>query len=94
MTWILTAPQTKEEQLINNTSNGKIFSATFIKKDGTLRTINCRRGVSKGVKGVGMSFDPLSRGLLTVFDMQKKGFRMINLDTLIEAKVNGKTIKF
>ena len=94
MTWILTSPQTKEEQLINNTSDGKIFSATFVKKDGTLRTMNCRRGVSKGVSGKGMSFDPLSKGLLTVFDMQKKSFRMINLNTLIEAKVNGKTIKF
>ena len=41
-----------------------------------------------------MSFDPASKGLMVVYDMQKQSFKMINLNTLIEAKVNGKTIKF
>jgi hypothetical protein len=94
MTWILTAPKTRVQEFVDSTENGKIFSATFEKKDGTIRTINCRRAVKKGVKGVGMSFDPMSKGLLVVYDMHHKGFRMINLDKLIEAKVNGKTIKF
>lgn len=94
MTWILTAPKTRVQQFIEDTESGKIFSATFEKKDGTIRTINCRRAVKKGVKGVGMSFDPMSRGLMVVYDMQKKSFRMINLKTLIEVKVNGRTIKF
>ena len=79
----------KITKFLKATNNGKIFSATFEKKDGTIRTINCRRNVSKGVKGVGYSFDPMSRGLLSVYDMQSKGFRFINLETLIEAKVNG-----
>lgn len=94
MTWILTAPQTKVQNLIEATKGGKIFSATFEKKDGTIRTINCRRAVKKGVTGKGMSFDPASKGLMVVYDMQKQSFKMINLNTLIEAKVNGKTIKF
>jgi len=94
MTWILTAPKTRVQQLIEDTESGKIFSATFEKKDGTIRTINCRRAVKKGVKGVGMSFDPMAKGLMVVYDMRKKAFRMINLEKLIEAKVNGKTIKF
>jgi hypothetical protein len=96
MTWILTAPQTKVDKLKEATKGGKIFSATFEKKDGTIRTINCRRAVKKGVTGTGkgMSFDPASKGLMVVYDMQKQSFKMINLNTLIEAKVNGKTIKF
>ena len=94
MTWILTAPKTRVQEFVENTNNGKIFSATFEKKDGTIRTINCRRAVKKGVKGVGMSFDPASKGLMVVYDMQKQSFKMINLNTLIEAKVNGRTIKF
>jgi predicted CoA-binding protein len=53
-----------------------------------------RRGVKKGVKGVGMSFNPDTKNLFVVYDMQKRGFRMVNLNTLIEAKVNGITIKF
>lgn len=84
----------KITKFLKATNNGKIFSATFEKKDGTIRTINCRRNVSKGVKGVGYSFDPVSRGLLSVYDMQSKGFRFINLETLVEAKVNGEIFKF
>ena len=84
----------KITKFLKATNNGKIFSATFEKKDGTIRTINCRRNVSKGVKGVGHSFDPMSKGLLSVYDMQSKGFRFINLETLVEAKVNGEIFKF
>lgn len=94
MTIYLTRPLTKVERFVEATNNGKIFSATFEKKDGTIRTINCRRNVSKGVKGVGYSFDPTSKGLLSVYDMQSKGFRFINLETLVEAKVNGEIFKF
>jgi len=81
------------KEFIKETENGRIFSATFIKKDGTERRINARRGVSKGVKGQGMSFDPASKGLLVVFDMQKLAYRMINLFTLKQININGKQIK-
>ena len=84
----------KISKFVEATNNGKIFSATFEKKDGTIRTINCRRNVSKGVKGVGYSFDPMSKGLLSVYDMQNNGFRFINLEKLVEAKVNGEIFKF
>ena len=50
MTWILTAPKTRVQEFVENTENGKIFSATFEKKDGTIRTINCRRAVKKVLK--------------------------------------------
>lgn len=50
---------------------GKIFTATFIKKDGTMRTMRARLGVKKGVSGVGLKYDPESLGNLVVFDMVK-----------------------
>jgi hypothetical protein len=50
----------------------------------------CRNGVSKGVKGVGMSFDPLEKRLKVVWDMQKNGFRMINLNGIRWIRINGK----
>lgn len=60
------------EQFLNNTASGQLFTVDFVKRgDGSIRTMNCRRGVSKGVKGVGQSYDPKSHNLLTVFDMQK-----------------------
>ena len=76
---------------IINKSKGKIFSAVFLKKDGTIRRMNCRLNVNKGVNGKGMSYDPIKKGLLPVYDMDKKGFRMINMNTLISFKVNGKS---
>jgi len=71
-------------------SEGRIFTATFVKKDGSLRTINCRLGVKKGLSGKGMSYNPVERGLLPVFDMQKKAYRMINMHTLKSVNIDGK----
>jgi len=81
-------------KFLKATNDGRIFSATFVKKDGTIRTMNCRRKVTKGVTGKGLAFKPSDKGLMVVFDMANDGFRMINLNTLIEAKVNGQIFKF
>jgi hypothetical protein len=81
------------ENLLKETSNKKIFSVTFIKKDGSLRKMNAMRGVRKGVKGVGHSFDPSEKNLLTVYDMQKQDFRFVNLNEIISFKANRKSFK-
>lgn len=72
----------------------KIFTVTFVKKDGSVRVMNARRGVKKGVKGVGMSYDPYSKNLIPVFDMQKEAFRMINAETILEIKAEKKVYTF
>ena len=71
-------------------TNGKIFSAVFTKKDGEKRTMVCRQGVAKYVKGVGLKFKPEERNLIGVFDMHKKAYRFINLETLEKIKVKGR----
>lgn len=64
-------------------SNGsKIFSVEFLKKDNTLRKMVCRIGVTKHLKGGELPYDPFEKGLLPVFDMQAKDYRMINLKTI------------
>jgi hypothetical protein len=70
-------------------TNGKIFSAVFVKKDGEKRKMVCRQGVYKYVKGVGLKFKPEERGLIGVFDMHKKAYRFINVKTLEQIKVGG-----
>ena len=82
----------KAKKYIYNT-NGKIFSAIFIKKDGEKRRIVCRRGVSKYVTGKGLGFNPATRSLIGVFDMHKKAYRFINTNTLEQITVQGKTYK-
>jgi len=76
-------------QIIKST-RGKFFSAIFIKKDGTLRTMNCRLGVKKYLKGGSLSFNPSKRGLVVVCDMQKKSYRMININTIQYLKIGRK----
>lgn len=69
----------------------KIFCVTFTKKDGTIRRMLARRQVKKGVKGVGMAYNPSDYDLITVFDMEKNQFRTVNLNTIISIKAAGET---
>ena len=75
--------------LINST-NGKIFSATFIKKDGTERKMTCRLSVKKHLKGGKLSFNPTDKNLIPVYEM-KNGYRFINLNTIKSLTINNKT---
>jgi len=76
-------------QEIRQRAGDTFFSVHFIKKNGDLRKMVCRLNVKKGVKGVGMSYNPVEKGLLCVFDVQKEGFRMINLDTIQHIQIRG-----
>jgi hypothetical protein len=79
-------------QMVEAAKQGRIFTVDFIKRtNGELRTMVCRRGVRKGITGRGMNYDPLSKALLTVFDVQKNAYRMISLDNLVSLKMGGKT---
>jgi len=71
----------------------KIFSAKFVKKDGTTRDITCRLNVTRGITGKGMRYNPIKRRLLPVFDMQKDNFRMIRLNTTSKLKLQGTEYK-
>lgn len=76
-------------------SAGKVFSVDFTKKDGTLRHMNCRMGVTSHLKGGQLAYNPDEKGLIVCFDMQKEDYRMINVNTLQTLTINGKqyTIK-
>jgi hypothetical protein len=70
--------------------NGKIFSVAFIKRStGESRHMNCRGQVKKGVNGTGLAFDPGEKGLISVYDMQSKGFRFISEESIQMIKANG-----
>ena len=71
-------------------TNGKFFSAVFTKKNGEKRLMTCRTNVRKYLKGVGLRFKPQDKGLMTVFDIHKGGYRFINLMTLKSLKIRGK----
>jgi hypothetical protein len=69
-------------------TKGKIFTVRFEKADGTMRTMNCRLGVGKYVKGTGKPHtDPKT---VTVFDLQINDYRSFNTDRVQWIKTGGK----
>ena len=84
----------KEVEKILDASRGKIVSVTFIKRTtGEERTLVGRIG--KNYKPTGT--DPLGgkaarrkRNLFTIYDMQKGGFRMVSMDSVLSIKAAGK----
>lgn len=69
----------------------KIFSAIFTKKDGTERKILCRLGVKKHLKGGVKKYDTESLNYLTVYSLDSRGYRTLNLNTIKQLKANGNT---
>jgi len=70
--------------------DGKIFSASFIKRgDGTVRRMLARTGV-KPDGGGERSYNPSDHNLLLVWDLQARGYRTIPADNLIQVKAHGR----
>jgi len=70
-------------------TGGKVFGVTFIKRtNGELRNGAYRLGVSKGVNGAGLKFDPAKKNLIQVFDMNN-GHRFISIEGLQTITVGG-----
>lgn len=85
----------KKARIIKAVSNnGKIFTVRFVKKDGQERVMNCRKGVVKHLTGTGKDYKQPPPHLVTVWDLQVKGYRKINLNTLLQVRGNGQVINF
>ncbi len=83
------------QNLKNLVSDGGIFSVEFIKRtDGSLRKMVCRLGVKKHLKGGTKAYDTKKQNLLTVFDMEKKGYRSIPVEAVRSLSVNGQSFYF
>lgn len=81
-----------QDQILQSGTKGHFLSVTFQKRtDGKIRTINGRFGVRKGVKGIGLRYDPASKGLMVIYDVQKQGFRMISLEHV--SHINGRKVE-
>jgi len=71
-------------------SGGKVFAVEAIKRStGELRLYNGRIGVHAYVNGRGMAYDPTDKGLLTIFDMAKHGYRSVAVEGITRVKMHG-----
>jgi len=91
------------------TENGRFFTATFQKVDGSIRKISGRRGVGKFAKGIGLSYNPDDKNNIIVAEssLLRKNtrrkmvglppippYRTIKVDKLQSITIKGKTYKF
>lgn len=80
--------------LQNHHTNQKstIFRVEFIKRtNGEYRIMRCRFGVKKHLKGGELAFDPKDHDVLITFDVDKEGYRCINLNDLKKLHINGRS---
>ena len=70
----------------------KFFTVVFVKKDGTLRKMNARLDVSRYTVGGKNNVEHIPH-YITVYDLVKKGYRTLNLDTIKEIHANGVVYK-
>lgn len=77
------------KQAIEIIKSKRFFSAEFIKKDGSVRYITGQYGVMKHLKpnAKPQAYKPSERGYLTIWDLQKKEYRLLNTQTIV--KLNG-----
>lgn len=51
--------------------------------------MNCRLGVTKHLKGGELAYEPAEYDLIPVFDVQKKAYRSISINTLTNVTIEG-----
>lgn len=68
-------------------NNNRFFTITFIKKDGSLRTINGRLNVTKHLKGGKATLD--TNKFLIVYSIADAGYRAIDKASIISIKQDG-----
>jgi len=73
---------------IKAVESGKFFSVEFVKKDGSVRKMNCRGGVKKYLKGGDSTIKHIDN-LVSVFDMQAKQYRCFDVSRLNMVRFGG-----
>jgi hypothetical protein len=82
-----------KKQAIAIIKSGRFFSCSFLKKDGSVRYLLGRSGVKKYLRpnAKPQAYNPQELGYLSVYDLQSKDYRLVNLQTIIT--LNNKQIK-
>lgn len=78
----------EEAASIIRKSGGKIFGATFTKKNGEKRIMNARLGVTSKLKGCKSTIAG-KENLIGCYDNKNQGYRCINTETLQKVSFGG-----
>lgn len=80
----------KAYDLINE-HKGEFFTVVVRKKDGTLRTMNCRTGVKKYLSGGKLAYDPSKVLNVPVYSLDAKGYRTVKCSSIQSLSLSGDT---
>jgi len=83
---------TFESTVLSDITNSKgiIFSVVFVKRtDNSFRKMVCRTGVKKHLRGGVAPYNFSEMKLLSVFDLQKKDYRSVDLNSIVEVTIRG-----
>lgn len=81
--------QSEVAMLINLIPKSAFFSVDFLKKDGSNRKMTCRFGVTKHLNPKPTRSKPkMESKYKTVWDINSKGYRHINTETIFSIKTN------
>lgn len=72
-------------------SNGRFLTVTFIKDDGSIRTLNGRVGVRYRGDPASYRHDSKNRRFYLLF-VPGKGYRRINAESVLEVTLDGVTV--
>lgn len=87
----------EDKRKILDSAKGRFFYAEFVKKDGSVRPITCKKYIESylhGKPGQNKSTVAHIPEYYVVAEMSKQGYRTINLKTLKMCKIDGKIYKF
>ena len=83
---------TAQTQAIKALIGTEIFGCEFTKRDGSIRSGSFRLGVQKDLTGAGSAYDRDARGNITVWDMNKQGYRTIRLESIRRLSLHGMVV--
>lgn len=73
-------------------SKGKMFSVEFVKRTtGEHRKMVARLGVKKHLAGGDAAYSFIAKGLVSVYDVQRKGYRTIPTESISTLVIGGST---
>lgn len=88
----------EDKRKILDEAGSTFFSVDFIKKDGSVRHMNCKRWIESAFSSGSANAKPSPFAnkpeYYLAVDMSKGEFRAVNLSTLKACKVNGKSYNF
>lgn len=88
----------EERRKLLDSANGRVFSCTFVKKDGSVREIVAKRWMEKafahGSANAAVSTVANKPEYYTCAEVSTGSFKNVNLMSLISAKIDGKEYRF